>query len=361
MDVLSGQMKDVIRQGIEYLAGICDHATSRDNMGFSGNTAPLGHELAHLPDRYWNDGTFIAAARVLHHHRLQAISGGILLDEHISDLEIIANGTTSSVIPSAWVDMDRSTGGLVLSLDKEMRDLYRILRRLPGAKQPAGKGRLWAVNAECAFALNPYLDRFDVQEETVRNIVIRSLRSASEELIALASDRSIKMDAGRFCLNFSYNADIIERIKSLKGRIFDGKQWVITPSHEAGLLLQTLCGREGFNAAEDVHAAIADAIAMPATSAETDTPSVHPRIIRATAIGTRIRLSFRYAQDIVEAMKSIPKECRSFDYVTKSWDIDINAVPDLIELLEALDNPIDAESMNRLREWGDRSSVYSPF
>lgn len=343
MDLLDGQAKDIIRRGIEHLAGVCDHASSRDLVGFSANTASTGHELARLPDRYWTDGTFVAAARILRHHRQQAIDAGVLDDEFVPALERIADGPEEDVA-TAWIMQDDATNGVVLSASKEMADIVRLLRRMPGAKQPAGKGRLWVVDADHAFVLQKHLDRFSVHGDAEKAIAW-SARNAKPDIVMLTAERTLDVVPGGVAATFRYDPDVIARIKAIKGRFYDGKRWVISLSSEAGVLMRELCEEHDFVATSSAQEAIETALAMP--------PAAAPARDRAISIqvhGDRVRIGFKYAPDIVEAVKSIPKEQRYFDSVTKAWSIEAAALNDLVELLEALDEPVAEESLARLRE-----------
>lgn len=343
MEMLDGQAKDVIRKGIEHLAGVCDHASSRDLVGFSANTASTGHELARLPDRYWTDGTFVAAARILRHHRQQAIDAGVLDEEFVPSLERIADGPEDDVA-TAWIMQDDATNGVVLSASKEMADIVRLLRRMPGAKQPAGKGRLWVVDADHAFVLRKHLDRFSVHGDAEKAIAW-SAKNARPDIVMLTADRTLDVVPNGVAATFPYAPDVIAMIKNLQGRFYDGKRWVIALSKEAGELMQQLCAEHEFVATSAAQQAIEAAMAMPPTIKRSA-----DRSISAQAIGDRVRIGFKYAPDIVEAVKSIPKEQRWFDSVTKAWSIEATAVTDLVELLEALDVPVAAESLDRLRE-----------
>lgn len=64
-------------QCMQALAGVCDYAHSLDGQGFSGPDAPLGHELAHMPEELWTPRQKHRAWRMTRKYQRQLTGFGI--------------------------------------------------------------------------------------------------------------------------------------------------------------------------------------------------------------------------------------------------------------------------------------------
>lgn len=346
MDALDGACRDDIRRTIEYLAGVCDHASSRDDVGFSANTASLGHELAHLPDRYWNDGTYVAAARIAHKHRQQAIGANVLQEDAVPAIQAVANGPDhQEEVASAWMVTDASRDGVVLSVSKEMADVVRTLKALPGAMQPAGKGRLWAVDGTYCFALLPYLKRFSALDGAAERLQ-RSARGATPDMIIAASSRVIDALGDVFVLSFPYDKETVNEVKALRRRRYDGKCWQIEASRQAAELLVRLKDDMGFLPTSAASSLIETSLNR---GDEPDVPRPGPaREISSLRRGDNVILAFKYDPELIDLIKALPTTDRYYNSGNRTWSVGLHCVPQLVEWLQRLERPIAEESLERL-------------
>lgn len=347
MDGLNGRMRDAIRRTIEYLASVCDHASSLDDAGFSANTASIGHELAHLPDRYWNDGTFVAAARVAHHHRLQAITAAVLDEDVAEAMKTVADGPSTEDVRSGWMTQDQRRDGVVLSVSRDMADLVRSLKKLKGASQPAGRGRLWAIDAKHAFVLLPHLDRFDVHEGA-GDVVAASMAAADPDLVMAASPRVVDAEDGMFTISFPYDGATVAEIKTLRRRRYDGKRWLVAPTAASCEAIERLCRDAGFIATSKASTLLQSAHDIP-DQLEAAAPTAPS--ISSAMFGNRLILLFRYDPHLVEAIKTLPPDQRSYNRERRSWSVAPQAIPELVAALEGMTTPPDGESMDGIRRW----------
>lgn len=345
------ECRDAIRRTIEYLAGVCDHAQQRDDIGFSANTAPVGHELAHLPDRFWNDGTYVVAARISYHHRAQALQAGVIEEGIVPFLQSAAGGPRSDDdVRTGWIVIDRTRQGVVLSVATGMNDLVKLLKRLPISSQPAGRGRVWAVPAEECFALEPFAGRFEL-EPGVQDIIIASRRHASEDSILALADRSVVAEEGMFKLTFSFNADLVSSIKALSSRRrWNGTHWLLQPDAASADLVKRLTSIAGFAISTSARALMENPPPAPAQQPAAEKPHVRKGLVIAEA-GDDVDLRFSFNQEWVDAVKTLHKNDRRFDRnIGPRWLIERHAVRDLVEAFEACPNPPPAEDLEALLE-----------
>jgi len=57
--------------------------------------------------------------------------------------------------------------------------------------------------------------------------------------------------------------------------------------------------------------------------------------VKDTSFGN-VNVSFLFDADIVDAIKMLPPPARNYDHETKSWNVELQALPDLLEYLESL-------------------------
>src|SRR5437667_1498635 len=70
-----------LKRAIDTLAGVCHGAVSRDQEGYNGSDAPLGHLLAFLPIDAWPPAALYRAWSMLRKYRLQLARAGIAYDD----------------------------------------------------------------------------------------------------------------------------------------------------------------------------------------------------------------------------------------------------------------------------------------
>jgi SWI/SNF-related matrix-associated actin-dependent regulator 1 of chromatin subfamily A len=69
--------RNTLEAGVRALAGVCDWAATKDDVGYNGTDAPFGHRLASLPDDQWTPAMRREAWEMLSKYRRQLLAYGI--------------------------------------------------------------------------------------------------------------------------------------------------------------------------------------------------------------------------------------------------------------------------------------------
>lgn len=339
----------LIRRSVAFLAGVCDHATSRDNAGFSAATASIGHEVANLPDRYWEPGTYALAAQLVVHHRGQVEKARVATSEQMGQVIDIANGPAISreQIPDAWATLDVASDKIILSMSAE-DSLYRLLKRIPGAYQPAGRGRVWAVPGDFAFALEGMLPGFECEDGVVDRIDVSRSRASRDQQLLIA-ERIIDAATSIFFVKFEYDADLVNQIKAIPGRRWESDCWSLPLKRPSAEAVLGLVADHGFVLTERAEALI--------PQAQDIEDVIVPKRMTITEQGNWLRFSFDYVPAWVNALKMLPKNLRKYDAEAKCWLVKTNpeAIEQLLEDLACCEPPAPAEAYAQIeqhREYG---------
>lgn len=332
-----------IRRALGYLAGVCDHASTRDDVGFSAATASTGHELANLPERYWEWGTYALAAQLVTHHVKQAIAGNVLDVSGAAEVAVVASGPaiTKDQIPIAWALEDRSQDKIILSVGPDDLDLWKLLKRIPGAYQPAGRGRVWSVPSDFAFALDGRLHGFECEEGVLERVALSVERSTRDQRL-LITDRFVDVADGRLVIKFDYDEHLVEVVKQVPGRRWDAESWTV-PLHRAGAeLVDRLLAEHGFESTERSDGPVDAARAV-------EPPQ---KTMTMTVEGDVARISFPYCAEWVGAIKQLPGRLRKYDPDTKGWVVTLDeiAVDILLEEFSNCRVPVSDEVIELLRQ-----------
>lgn len=182
------ELMPVVEKSIKALSSVCDHAQSRDTVGFSKATAGPGHEIAALGTQLWNEQIWNYALRLSAHHGRQLGKIGILSADEVDKLQIFAQGRIKAPhIQTDWATTDVIEGRkfVVLSIQntEENNPLKQVLKRLPkqDVYQPAGGGRLWRIAEKYALVINDILPSLTIMNEEVNTLVSNALATATAE------------------------------------------------------------------------------------------------------------------------------------------------------------------------------------
>src|ERR1700741_4409817 len=79
---------ELLERAIQSLAGVCDYANNKDDVGFNKPDSHLGHYLAQIPYRYWSEYDKYSAYIMLQKYQQQLLT---IFDIHYKDIpKIIA-------------------------------------------------------------------------------------------------------------------------------------------------------------------------------------------------------------------------------------------------------------------------------
>jgi hypothetical protein len=346
-----GVIRLTVSRAIEALAMACDHALARDDHGFSKSTAGPGHELAALGPSRWNDDMWTYAGRLAAHHSQQLLKSKAISDQEYRDLrKAKESGIKSPFIPSNWVDISEIGGKPALVVSNSFSPVLKtVLERLPRdeAFQPAGAGRLWRVSARFAFVLADHLDKIDVLDDRVRDLVSASLTSASDDDRILGHHGPIvEIKDGAISFTMAFDHALHAEFKANKsGWINVGKSWqdvtyTVAPDKRGHAFMQLfLTG--GFDPVfgDGVAAALAHmADVEPKTVQEqSGQKAVDPVLdIRYDGEADVVLVSFQpFNQAWVDAIKALPREERN--YHDKTWRVSADRGI-LVQLAEGIAN-----------------------
>jgi hypothetical protein len=335
-------IKDAVHDAIGRLAGVCDHAQSRDTVGFSASTASVGHELAALPRHYWLPAIYVLGAATATHHRGQLERFGALPGEMLDKISALAGNLAADrhEVPSDWATFRGEDDMVVLSLGSPERKWTRLLKRIPGAFQPAGGGRVWCVPGDYAFALASVLEPMRC-EPGVRERVELSLSGASADQQLAFLERVITASGENFTIHSPYDEAVVATVKTAPGAAWYNKTWNLPATAASTEVVERLVTSHGF-------AMTSDAAALARRSAD----MVPPSDIEVNDTGAAVILAFKYNPSWVEAVKALPRESRRFDSITKTWAVerDPDTLTALVENLSACAKVPDEKSMQALED-----------
>ncbi len=122
MDIIKGKAL------LSSIAENCDHAMTRDSLGFSKTTASLGHVLNALPVKQLNDDMQKALFRVLWHHKRQLS----ISDQELASLATVSDEATISEHHSKVVApmLYTTKGGVMLWTPKDRHILSSLVQFL---------------------------------------------------------------------------------------------------------------------------------------------------------------------------------------------------------------------------------------
>jgi hypothetical protein len=325
--------KQTVSRAIEALAIACDHALARDDHGFSKSTAGPGHELAALGPSRWNDEMWTYAGRLAAHHSQQLLKSNAISEQEYRDLRgQKERGLKSPYIPSNWADISEIGGKPAVVVSNSFSSVLKmVLERLPReeAYQPAGAGRLWRVSARFAFVLADHLERIDILDDRVRDIVSASLASATQDdRILWHHGPIVEVKDGLITFTMAFDHALHTELKANKsGWINVGKSWhdvtyTVLPDKRGHAFMQVfLNGNHNPVFRSGVMAEIARIAGVePLAPTQEARKVVDPVLdIRYAEDEDVVLVSFPFNQAWVDAIKALPRETRN--YQDRTWRV----------------------------------------
>jgi hypothetical protein len=325
--------KQTVSRAIEALAMACDHALARDDHGFSKSTAGPGHELAALGPSRWNDEMWTYAGRLAAHHSQQLLKSNAISEQEYRDLRgQKERGLKSPYIPSNWADISEIGGKPAVVVSNSFSPVLKmVLERLPReeAYQPAGAGRLWRVSARFAFVLADHLERIDILDDRVRDIVSASLASATQDDRILGHHGPIvEVKDGLITFTMAFDHALRTELKANKsGWINVGKSWqdvtyTVLPDKRGHAFMQVFQnGNHNPVFRSGVMAEIARIAGVePLAPTQEARKVVDPVLaIRYAEDEDVVLVSFPFNQAWVDAIKALPRETRN--YQDRTWRV----------------------------------------
>jgi hypothetical protein len=325
--------QQTVSRAIEALAMACDHALARDDSGFSKSTAGPGHELAALGPSRWNAEMWTYAGRLAAHHSQQLLKSKSISEQEYRDLRGHKERSLKSpFIPSNWADLSEIGGKPAVVVSNSFSPILKtVLERLPReeAFQPAGAGRLWRVSARFCFVLSDHLDKIDVLDGRVRDLVSSSLASATEDDRILGHHGPIvEFKDGAISFTMAFDHALHSELKAGKsGWINVGKSWqdvtyTVVPDKRGHAFMRV------FMKGDHNPVFRSSAMAVVARIAEVEPPTTTQEALKAVDPVLDIRyaededvvlISFPFHQAWVDAIKTLPRETRS--YQDKTWRV----------------------------------------
>jgi SWI/SNF-related matrix-associated actin-dependent regulator 1 of chromatin subfamily A len=282
MDNEKIEIAELLRVAASALAGVCDGARKRDDVGFSASDTSYGRAIAATPAEHWTEEDLVAVSDMLGHYRGQLMAYGVdwsalprvtrtvTVDRH-SNYESFktraaaaertrvraayAAGTMSRIQVRmaadylAWVD--RRT---VCFVSPKNDTLIAAIKALPGRRRWNGEARQWEaeLSADNAKSLPAIFARFDFVVSDADLATIHASAQANPAAqaapVAVGPDH-VSIEGDRIVLRVPYNPEATMALKeALPGRRWNAqdKVWTAPATAEAAKAVEALAARFGW-------------------------------------------------------------------------------------------------------------------
>lgn len=262
---------DLLVEAVRALAGVCDGAVSRDEVGFDGTDARFGARLARLAEPLWTAAMRVEAHRMLAKYTRQLERYGIDYSRIPAPAPVDADTARESrqdarrrlAGPAVMVRVASRPDGPILELEVPYSGTsVAELRDIPGRRW---NGELNTAPAEpsVARAVLGLASRFNwsVADE-VREL---AMRAPATPVAPVAPVRSVQMELGTLAVRWEsrdpeFNT-LKNLVKAIPGRAWDGTSrcWRCPLTPAAAAAVGTIARDYGFTLAPHAQEAIAGA------------------------------------------------------------------------------------------------------
>jgi len=234
----------LIADAIRFLAGRCDHASTKDGQGFNATDARFGHVLADTPHEEWSeDATYHA------YHMAKRYSGQ--LEDAGIDFGSIPEPTSRSVASrqSVSIKLKADNSKLISVTDN---GFYRVefsydpglvsaIKGVPTSRWNASD-KYWTVAPKGAKQLTSFADinNFRRTDAAAKKLTADCELFDNEDMDNDV-DGYLKLDGDIIRVFFDYDADAVSAIKGVSGRKFRdddrrGKHWTVPVSDDDSII-----------------------------------------------------------------------------------------------------------------------------
>lgn len=218
------------------LAGQCDFASKKDDIGFNKPDAFLGHLLASIPEKDWSDTQKQVVYDMLTFYQRQLSGNGIDVNKILPPKSVTIFDRSSSV--NAIVDVEGSN----YKIEYRYNEYYNDSLKKRGGRY-SGK-KYWLV--PITESNKVWMEEFSKDNEwyvsdNARNFTITPIVPASTPLTNSEPSRSFIIEKHIGTFKFTYQEDIKNAIKAIEGRSWGGQNnpvWsvVISKNNYADIL-----------------------------------------------------------------------------------------------------------------------------
>lgn len=228
---------DKISEAVQTIYDVCDGANNRDESGFSSADSPFASRLCAIPVDKWTEAMLYEAWQMLGKYKGQLSKYGI----NYSELPIPPKPEKLIGKDDAKRLRQEMSGVKKRHISSGIRDfvvafpydeqILSAIKSIRGARwNPEGK--VWNVPAESFEELVLFSRTFDFSMDD--DILERAKQLSFE---ALETERIIMQQQFETVqINFEYNAELVEAVKALPGRVWDSKKRVWTAQLSEELL-----------------------------------------------------------------------------------------------------------------------------
>lgn len=245
MTTMQESDKRTIHRAVQALAGQCDGAMQRDNLGFAASDVNWGHRYAATPFEEITDEEFCAMVNPLRIYRSQLLAHGI--DTHaLPVIEADRKVLRKNKAPKRRASF-ASDGTMTLVFPAGLPELRQQI------KDAAGRGgyrwnpeeKSWTISRERAASVLPILQGNEFQIDDIP----ADLPEAKVPTEPSAPVRTITMSGGKFTIRFEYDPNIVTAVRALPGRKFDGatKTWTVPVNAPAAAAIPPFAEAHGFD------------------------------------------------------------------------------------------------------------------
>jgi hypothetical protein len=227
---------ELVYQGICAVAAHCDGATTQDGVGFNGQDTHFGRRIASVPFDQWTDDVKAEAARIANTYQVQILTyTGI----DVTALQVVQDakdvGTNHLARDDARAYERRAKGADKLALrkidavgdklgifydrkDPDFGALLDVCKALPG--------RTFDWDRKCnVVPVSPAIEDFILEWDFPLTDAAKALLAAGPvETFAL----TLADNGQKLVIDTPYNPTLVERIRTLPGRSWDGARKVNT-------------------------------------------------------------------------------------------------------------------------------------
>lgn len=218
-------------QGIQALAGQCDYAQRRDNVGFDATDTHFGHYLASIKPEQWTDSEHYYAFLIARKYAKQLERIGIGDIEDVPRPEKLSPRVTPRSKPEYAIKANAITAVTVhFPYDAQIVAAVKDLPR----RGFDSLQKCWRVIMECpadASALMAFADHFGFTVHENAYKVIQAAMAAPDRAIEpkpAPPQPKVGLNGSKITFAFPYNPTLTSRLKQLGARWQpDAKHWTI--------------------------------------------------------------------------------------------------------------------------------------
>ena len=282
-----------LHAAVRALAGVCDGALKKDDVGFSAADTSYGRAIAAVPPEQWTAEDVASVSALCRIYQGQLAGFGVdvdalprvAVDRQASHAAFKARveaaereAACASYVASAGTFSDRAVirrtnrdhawveGQEMVIQSQYDVDLSAAIKALNGRRWD-GLNKVWRVQLRAnAAVLGALLDKFEILCPAVARALLAAHAADATTAQAAPQPDHVTVADGHLVLRTPYSPDATAAIKAINGRRWDGerKVWRVPVTAESVAAVVALAGRFQWRVAAAVEAAGQAAVARAA-------------------------------------------------------------------------------------------------